>query len=571
MRVRLYWSMARLAHTEGRASVALNNVRKAIALLQATDDTLAPRPRAHPRRRDHAVARRRGRRRRVTSTARSLCSSTPPSALDLVEITIQRARIAALRGEGSTTVKLARRALELNDGPARSTTGARLHVLGDGLALMGEHTEADRVVQRSRRTSSSRTASGETRRTRAARGRSMLRELGREEQALDVLERATDLGTARPAGRGARRALSVELAVTPRGPVLPFALGPARERRDAHVSRRPAHAGARRRRADRARTRVAGARRHRDDRRGLGRRRRTAALAPRARRRPLRFPRLVRDDAMLGRASRALRGLRPVRVPTVAQSLLRAFCGQLIEAKVARRLERTIIRKLCAAGPEGLHVAPTTSELGAVAPMQLRALGLHARRAAALVRICRSIDLERLHAQPTDAIVRRLERERGLGPVVGRRRMPRGARSLRPRPRRRPRPRQAPCARCAAARSKAGRPRSCSSRTASGPASRACTCSPASAAACCRSAKRAPHSDTPRNGGEEDRDPRRRPHRRGAACRPAQLRLANARRDRRDDPQPQAARPSCTSVTASRRRPSNADAVARARNSSSSP
>ena len=40
MRVRLYWSMARLAHTEGRSTVALNNVRKAIALLQATDDTL---------------------------------------------------------------------------------------------------------------------------------------------------------------------------------------------------------------------------------------------------------------------------------------------------------------------------------------------------------------------------------------------------------------------------------------------------------------------------------------------------------------------------------------------------
>ena len=128
------------------------------------------------------------------------------------------------------------------------------------------------------------------------------------------------------------------------------------------------------------------------------------------------FLRLVRGDPMLGPASRVLRGLRPVRVPTVAQSLLRAFCGQLIEAKVARRLEQTIIRKLCAAGPDGLHISPTTSGLGAVAPMQLRALGLHTRRAAALVRLCRSVDLERLHAQPTETIVRRLERERGLGP-----------------------------------------------------------------------------------------------------------------------------------------------------------
>ena len=128
------------------------------------------------------------------------------------------------------------------------------------------------------------------------------------------------------------------------------------------------------------------------------------------------FLRLVRDDPMLGRASRALRGLRPVRVPTVAHALLRAFCGQLIEAKVARRLEQTIIRKICATGPDRLHVSPVTGDLAATAPMQLRALGLHTRRAAALVRLCRSLELERLHAQPTDAIVRRLERERGLGP-----------------------------------------------------------------------------------------------------------------------------------------------------------
>jgi 3-methyladenine DNA glycosylase/8-oxoguanine DNA glycosylase len=124
----------------------------------------------------------------------------------------------------------------------------------------------------------------------------------------------------------------------------------------------------------------------------------------------------VRDDPMLGRAARELRGLRPVRVATVAQSLLRAFCGQLIEAKRARQLEQTIIRRLCRRGPENLYVAPATRDLAALAPSQLRALGLHARRGAALVRLCRSIDLERLHDRSTEAIVRRLARERGLGP-----------------------------------------------------------------------------------------------------------------------------------------------------------
>jgi 3-methyladenine DNA glycosylase/8-oxoguanine DNA glycosylase len=128
------------------------------------------------------------------------------------------------------------------------------------------------------------------------------------------------------------------------------------------------------------------------------------------------FLRAVRNDAMLGPASRALRGLRPVRVATVAQALLRAFCGQLIEAKRARRLEQTIIRRFCAPVADNLHTAPTTRDLAALAPSHLRALGLHTRRAAALVRLCRTIELERLHDVPTAVVATRLDRERGLGP-----------------------------------------------------------------------------------------------------------------------------------------------------------
>ena len=128
------------------------------------------------------------------------------------------------------------------------------------------------------------------------------------------------------------------------------------------------------------------------------------------------FLRSVSDDPMLGRASRALRGLRPLRVATVAQALLRAFCGQLIEAKRARRLEQTIIRTICTEGPENLHVAPATADLAALAPSQLRALGLHAGRGASLVRLCRTIELERLHEVETGVVAARLGRERGLGP-----------------------------------------------------------------------------------------------------------------------------------------------------------
>jgi 3-methyladenine DNA glycosylase/8-oxoguanine DNA glycosylase len=128
------------------------------------------------------------------------------------------------------------------------------------------------------------------------------------------------------------------------------------------------------------------------------------------------FLRLVRNDRLLGRASRDLRGLRPLRVGSVAQSLLRALCGQLIEAKRARRLEQKLIRATTERGPEGLHEAPTCAELSRRSAAELRAVGLHARRAAALLRICRGLELERLHASPTAAVAARLERERCLGP-----------------------------------------------------------------------------------------------------------------------------------------------------------
>jgi len=130
------------------------------------------------------------------------------------------------------------------------------------------------------------------------------------------------------------------------------------------------------------------------------------------------FLRRVADDPLLGRASKHLRGLRPARTATVAQALLRAVCGQLVDWKTARTLERRVIRALQsrAVAATGLSEPPTTSALAAVAPFELRRIGLHERRGAAVVRLCRSLELERLHDLPTDAVVRRIERERGLGP-----------------------------------------------------------------------------------------------------------------------------------------------------------
>jgi 3-methyladenine DNA glycosylase/8-oxoguanine DNA glycosylase len=127
------------------------------------------------------------------------------------------------------------------------------------------------------------------------------------------------------------------------------------------------------------------------------------------------FLRRFARDALLGEATRRLRGLRPLRTASVAQALLRAVAGQLIRASEAREIERRVIRATTAS-LDGLHAAPSGDDLGRLAPAALRDLGLGARRAGTLVRLCRSIDLEGLKAHPTDAVARRLARERGLGP-----------------------------------------------------------------------------------------------------------------------------------------------------------
>lgn len=121
------------------------------------------------------------------------------------------------------------------------------------------------------------------------------------------------------------------------------------------------------------------------------------------------FARRFRHDPLLGPSIRNLHGLRPLRRATVAHALLRAVCGQLVESRRARAIERAIVR---ACG----EPAPSRQAIGALSPAELRRLGLATQRASTLVRVCRTLDLEALRAQPIEAVEARLLRERGLGP-----------------------------------------------------------------------------------------------------------------------------------------------------------
>jgi 3-methyladenine DNA glycosylase/8-oxoguanine DNA glycosylase len=121
------------------------------------------------------------------------------------------------------------------------------------------------------------------------------------------------------------------------------------------------------------------------------------------------------DDPMLGRTLKALPGKRPIRVGSVTQAFVRAVCGQLITSSEARKIERRLIRWTCET--DGVFCAPPTPEsFAARAPVELQRFGLTARKASTIVRLSRTVDLERLRELQPGKVAQRLERERGLGP-----------------------------------------------------------------------------------------------------------------------------------------------------------
>ena len=114
-------------------------------------------------------------------------------------------------------------------------------------------------------------------------------------------------------------------------------------------------------------------------------------------------------DPLLGPSARALVGYRPLRRATVTHAVVRALCGQLVEARRALALERAVLRAC------GERVV-TQDALRRLAPVELRRLGLAQHRATALHRLATTLELEALRAHPTDVVSRRLRREPGVGP-----------------------------------------------------------------------------------------------------------------------------------------------------------
>jgi transcriptional regulator with XRE-family HTH domain len=191
-RVRLYWSLARLAGLEGRSTEALTHIRQAIALLKTTDDD------AHLARAyllssgveltegDLAAAR------RHLNNARELLGPRP-QPLDLGMLRIGQARLASYEGDGPATVESARDAIDILGAFNAAEQGAAVWALARGLRLMGDATGGEDAFRRAVDLLSVHGRRHEAAEAASEWGR-MLHEQGRDTEATKVLERAASLG-----------------------------------------------------------------------------------------------------------------------------------------------------------------------------------------------------------------------------------------------------------------------------------------------------------------------------------------------------------------------------------------
>jgi len=191
-RVRLYWSLGRLRVIEGNASEALDYIRNAIALLNATDDTLTLA-------RAHLLAAGAELRAGAAGAAQGhleqaeLLLGPQPRAEDLGMLRTGQSRLAALEGDADHAVERARDALALLGSFHGEEQGYAVRALARGLAMQGDEAGALESYRRAvdlLTVHTRRADAGEA----ALEWATFLRERGREDEAEPILRRAYDLG-----------------------------------------------------------------------------------------------------------------------------------------------------------------------------------------------------------------------------------------------------------------------------------------------------------------------------------------------------------------------------------------
>jgi tetratricopeptide (TPR) repeat protein len=199
-RVRLYWSLARVAGMEGRSSEALEHMRRAITLLEATEHNVQL---ARAYLLSAGIEAEEGDAKSAQEHLRSAKKLLGLNAepVDRAMLAIGWSRVASLVGKGDTAVERAREAISLLGDFHGGEQGAAAWALARGLSVSGDDDGAlatypravDLLAVHGRRNE----AAGAS-----AEWAELLRRRGREDEATAVLSRANDFRAAgSPAGR----------------------------------------------------------------------------------------------------------------------------------------------------------------------------------------------------------------------------------------------------------------------------------------------------------------------------------------------------------------------------------
>jgi tetratricopeptide (TPR) repeat protein len=203
VRVRLYWSLGRVAGNAGRPQVSLGYFRRAVALLEATEHTQHL-GRAHlscawvliagdePQ---EAAAH--------LAEAESLFGPAAGQA-DMVMLRRHQAELAHRLGDAETAVERAHESIRLAGDAYPGERGNSWLVIAEARAAEGATAEAERAFAEAAQLLDRHGAPRERAGCYRAWGR-LLRDEGREAEALDVLERAADFAAEIRGDAAARR------------------------------------------------------------------------------------------------------------------------------------------------------------------------------------------------------------------------------------------------------------------------------------------------------------------------------------------------------------------------------
>lgn len=189
--IRLYWSLGRFYAVEGPPGRALDYVRRAIALLEATEDTFHL-ARAHQLCAVILLDQESGQmaRKHLERAEELLVEEASPG--ELGALTTERARLELQLDQPDTAREYALEALSLLEGGAAVDVGHAWRTLAEVFERLGDTDLAERSYRTAVEVLTEQGASRQLAETYRAWGK-FLRAQGREDEALDVFERAADL------------------------------------------------------------------------------------------------------------------------------------------------------------------------------------------------------------------------------------------------------------------------------------------------------------------------------------------------------------------------------------------